>query len=114
MIQLAIGARIAVALAAEPPYCRPVCPGVATEANLRIRFTLLAVLTAAILIAPPAAEAQPAGKVWRIGASHVGRDHVPPSASAKTSRRWVTKREGICDSPFETSRTRKDRQSVGD
>jgi putative ABC transport system substrate-binding protein len=34
---------------------------------------------AAVMVAPCAAEAQPAGKVWRIGLFHVGLDHVPPS-----------------------------------
>ena len=32
-----------------------------------------------LLAAPLAAEAQQAGKVWRIGLFHVGLDHVPPS-----------------------------------
>jgi len=32
-----------------------------------------------LLAAPLAAEAQKAGKVWRIGLFHVGLDHVPPS-----------------------------------
>jgi len=32
-----------------------------------------------LLAAPLAAEAQPAGKVYRIGLFHVGLDHVPPS-----------------------------------
>jgi putative tryptophan/tyrosine transport system substrate-binding protein len=32
-----------------------------------------------LLTVPPAAEAQPAGKVHRIGLFHVGLDHVPPS-----------------------------------
>jgi ABC-type uncharacterized transport system substrate-binding protein len=38
----------------------------------------LVVLILALLV-PPAAKAQPAGKIWRIGLSHVGLDHVPPS-----------------------------------
>jgi putative ABC transport system substrate-binding protein len=34
---------------------------------------------AALLTAPLAAEAQEAGKMWRIGLFHVGLDHIPPS-----------------------------------
>jgi hypothetical protein len=43
----------------------------------RRRF-LLASLTGAVA-APLAAGAQHAEKIWRIGLSHVGLDHVPPS-----------------------------------
>jgi len=43
----------------------------------RRRFLLTSL--AATLIAPLAAEAQQAGKVWRVGLFHVGLDHVPPS-----------------------------------
>ena len=39
----------------------------------------LAVLGLAILVPPLAADAQQAGKVYRIGLFHVGLDHVPPS-----------------------------------
>jgi ABC-type uncharacterized transport system substrate-binding protein len=40
---------------------------------------LAVILALSLLSAPLAAEAQPAGKVWRIGLFHVGLDHVPPS-----------------------------------
>ena len=40
---------------------------------------LIAVLALSLLAAPLAAEAQQAGKVYRIGLFHVGLDHVPPS-----------------------------------
>jgi putative ABC transport system substrate-binding protein len=40
---------------------------------------LLLILALAILAAPLAAEAQSAGKVWRIGLMHVGLDHPPRS-----------------------------------
>jgi putative ABC transport system substrate-binding protein len=43
------------------------------------RRTFLSALTGSLFAAPLAAEAQPAGKVWRIGLFHVGLDHVPPS-----------------------------------
>jgi putative ABC transport system substrate-binding protein len=43
------------------------------------RAALTAVLVLGLLAASPAAEAQPAGKVYRIGLFHVGLDHVPPS-----------------------------------
>jgi len=35
--------------------------------------------SAVLLVAPRGAEAQQAGKVWRIGLFHVGLDHIPPS-----------------------------------
>ncbi len=40
---------------------------------------LVVILALGLLLAPLAAEAQQAGKVWRIGLFHVGLDHVPPS-----------------------------------
>ncbi len=40
---------------------------------------LLLTLALGILLAPLAAEAQQAGKVWRVGLFHVGLDHIPPS-----------------------------------
>jgi len=40
---------------------------------------LLSVLAIAIVFAAHSANAQPSGKVWRIGLFHVGLDHVPPS-----------------------------------
>jgi len=43
------------------------------------RRTFLCGLTLGTLSAPIAAEAQQAGKIWRIGLFHVGLDHVPPS-----------------------------------
>jgi putative ABC transport system substrate-binding protein len=43
------------------------------------RRTFLGTLTGGLLAAPFAVEAQPAGKVSRIGLFHVGLDHVPPS-----------------------------------
>jgi putative tryptophan/tyrosine transport system substrate-binding protein len=43
------------------------------------RRTFLAGTGAVFLAAPLAAQAQPAGRVWRIGLFHVGLDHVPPS-----------------------------------
>ncbi len=43
------------------------------------RRAFLATLSGSLLATPLAAEAQPAGKVWRIGLFHVGLDHVPPS-----------------------------------
>ncbi len=43
------------------------------------RRAFLGTLAGGLLAAPLAAEAQPAGKVWRIGLFHVGLDHVPPS-----------------------------------
>ena len=43
------------------------------------RRTFLCELTLGALSAPLAAQAQPTGKVWRIGLFHVGLDHVPPS-----------------------------------
>jgi putative ABC transport system substrate-binding protein len=43
----------------------------------RRRFLLTSL--AGALAGPLAAEAQPAGRVWRIGLFHVGLDHVPPS-----------------------------------
>jgi putative ABC transport system substrate-binding protein len=36
-------------------------------------------LTLSLLAAPRGAEAQPAGRVYRVGLFHVGLDHVPPS-----------------------------------
>ena len=44
-----------------------------------LRAALTVVLALGLLAAPLAAEAQPAGKVYRIGLLHVGLDHVPPS-----------------------------------
>ena len=41
------------------------------------RDTLLAVI--ALVVAPLAAQAQQAAKVWRVGLFHVGLDHVPPA-----------------------------------
>jgi ABC-type uncharacterized transport system substrate-binding protein len=43
-----------------------------------MRLIGVVVLILALLV-PPAAKAQQAGKIWRIGLSHVGLDHVPPS-----------------------------------
>jgi putative ABC transport system substrate-binding protein len=43
------------------------------------RRMFLRTLVGGLLSVPLAAEAQPAGKVWRIGLFHVGLDHVPPS-----------------------------------
>ncbi len=43
------------------------------------RRAFIASLAGGLLAAPLAAEAQKAGKVWRIGLFHVGLDHVPPS-----------------------------------
>ena len=43
------------------------------------RRTFLGTLAGGLLAAPLAVEAQPTGKVWRIGLFHVGIDHVPPS-----------------------------------
>jgi putative ABC transport system substrate-binding protein len=43
------------------------------------RRTLLVALAGGVLAAPLAAEAQQAGKVYRISLFHVGLDHVPPS-----------------------------------
>jgi putative ABC transport system substrate-binding protein len=40
---------------------------------------LAVVLAVSLALVPLAAEAQPAGRVWRIGLFHVGLDHVPPS-----------------------------------
>jgi hypothetical protein len=42
-------------------------------------FLRAALLGLIIVVAPFVAEAQPEGKVWRIGLFHVGLDHVPPS-----------------------------------
>ena len=42
------------------------------------RRALLKTLALALLATPLAAEAQPAGKIYRIGVLHVGVDHVPP------------------------------------
>jgi ABC-type uncharacterized transport system substrate-binding protein len=44
-----------------------------------ISTALAVVLGLGILVTPLAAEAQPAGRGWRIGLFHVGLDHVPPS-----------------------------------
>jgi len=43
------------------------------------RRVFVASLTGGLLAAPLAADAQQAGKVYRIGLFHVGLDHVPPS-----------------------------------
>jgi ABC-type uncharacterized transport system substrate-binding protein len=43
------------------------------------RRRFLAGLTTAVFVGPLAAHAQPAGKAYRLGAFHVGIDHVPPS-----------------------------------
>jgi putative ABC transport system substrate-binding protein len=43
------------------------------------RRRFLGTLSASLLVAPLAAEAQPAERVYRIGLFHVGLDHVPPS-----------------------------------
>ncbi len=40
---------------------------------------LILTLALGLLAAPLPAEAQQAGKVWRIGLLHVGLDHIPPS-----------------------------------
>ena len=44
-----------------------------------IRAALTAVLILGLITAQPAAEAQQAGKIYRVGLFHVGLDHVPPS-----------------------------------
>ena len=38
---------------------------------------LAVVLSLSMFLAPLVAQAQQAGKIWRIGLSHVGLDHVP-------------------------------------
>jgi len=43
------------------------------------RRRFIGVIASGLLAAPLAAGAQPVGKIWRIGAFHVGLDHVPPS-----------------------------------
>jgi putative tryptophan/tyrosine transport system substrate-binding protein len=43
------------------------------------RRAFISGITGGLLAAPLVAEAQQAGKVWRIGLFHVGLDHVPPS-----------------------------------
>src|SRR5512144_2276668 len=43
-----------------------------------MRLSTLAVALA-VFVLPLAAEAQPAGNMWRLGLFHVGVDHVPPS-----------------------------------
>jgi putative tryptophan/tyrosine transport system substrate-binding protein len=40
---------------------------------------LAVVLAVSLALTPVSAEAQQAGKIWRIGLFHVGLDHVPPS-----------------------------------
>ncbi len=40
---------------------------------------LVVMIALGLLAAPPAAEGQQSGKVWRLGLFHVGLDHVPPS-----------------------------------
>ncbi len=47
--------------------------------RLRTTMGLLVTLALGILLVPLAAEAQQAGKVYRIGLFHVGLDHVPAS-----------------------------------
>ncbi len=44
-----------------------------------IRRIAICLLTTALLLAVPLAQAQQTKKVWRIGLFHVGLDHVPPS-----------------------------------
>jgi hypothetical protein len=46
------------------------------------RRTFLMTVAGNLLAAPLAAEAQPAGRIWRIGLFHVGLDHVPPPSTA--------------------------------
>src|SRR6266542_4844116 len=43
------------------------------------RVGVLSILVVVLLAVAVVAEAQQAKKVWRIGLSHVGLDHVPPS-----------------------------------
>jgi len=43
------------------------------------RRTCLGLIASCLLATSLIAEAQPAGKVWRLGLFHVGLDHVPPS-----------------------------------
>jgi len=43
------------------------------------RASVLALLALSVATVPPTAEAQRLAKVWWIGLSHVGLDHVPPS-----------------------------------
>jgi ABC transporter substrate binding protein len=43
------------------------------------RRAFITMVGGSVLAAPLAVEAQPAGKIWRIGLFHVGLDHVPPS-----------------------------------
>jgi putative ABC transport system substrate-binding protein len=43
------------------------------------RRAFISSVTLGLLAAPLAAEAQQAGRIWRIGLFHVGLDHVPPS-----------------------------------
>lgn len=59
-----------------------------------MRLIGLAVVLA-LLLAPLAAETQPAGKVWRIGLFHVGLDHDPPAlAPLRESLRRLGYEEG--------------------
>ena len=43
------------------------------------RIGLAVVLAVGLALAPFSAEAQQAGRIWRIGLFHVGIDHIPPS-----------------------------------
>ena len=43
------------------------------------RRTFVGTVTGGLLAAPLAADAQQAGRMWRVGLFHVGLDHVPPS-----------------------------------
>ena len=63
---------------------------------MKVRRSLgLALVLAAFLMTPLAAEAQPpAGKVWRVGLFHVGLDHEPPTLAPL---REVLKRLGYED-----------------
>jgi len=46
------------------------------------RDSVLALLALSVATVPRTAEAQGPAKVWWIGLSHVGLDHVPPRSAA--------------------------------
>jgi putative ABC transport system substrate-binding protein len=57
----------------------PLTAGVRGLVRMKLALRAVAVMVLTLLAAPLAVEAQPAGKVYRIGVFHVGLDHVPPS-----------------------------------